>query len=384
MAADGFVPLSAHRTGERAVPIAERTAEERGPSKLLRWKQTRSLALRQAAMDSGVQYQAPADQTQLKASTEPALIAPQSEESEHVSANKRGATRKTLSSRARLRSNILQVSATESEDPFHDPFGDKNSKRPERTAQLEQPGGGFELEEPSTQPTEQVTETPSLDPAQTEAPPATEPPATEPPALESPPAETQATPPDDTLQTPADSSDESLPSPSDETARTDAEAKACEDEKEECQKAMQAIRSRGISTISLDLSISGTEGKDFPCECAPRDQEFQGRMWAPTCYTWKASGLCHKPLYFEEVALERYGHSMTPLAQDVASAAHFFATLPVLPYAMALCPPDECQYALGYYRPGNCAPYLIDPIPLNLRAGLTEAGVVAAAIILIP
>ena len=47
-------------------------------------------------------------------------------------------------------------------------------------------------------------------------------------------------------------------------------------------------------------------------------------------------------------------------------------------------PPHECRYALGYYRPGSCAPYLIPPVPLSLRGALLEAGAVVGGVFLIP
>ena len=92
-----------------------------------------------------------------------------------------------------------------------------------------------------------------------------------------------------------------------------------------------------------------------------------------TTFTWKATGTCHKPLYFEDVQLERYGHSWNPVVQPFMSAAHFFVSVPLLPYKMGLNPPNECMYTLGYYRPGSCAPYMIEPIPLSLRAAAFEA-----------
>ena len=97
------------------------------------------------------------------------------------------------------------------------------------------------------------------------------------------------------------------------------------------------------------------KGNDFPCECE-LSGVFIDRNWESTLFTWKASSLCHKPLYFEEVALERYGHSLNPLMQPIFSGVHFFATIPILPYLMGVYPPNECQYVLGYYRPGDCAP----------------------------
>ena len=100
--------------------------------------------------------------------------------------------------------------------------------------------------------------------------------------------------------------------------------------------------------------------------------------------TWKASNLCHKPLYFEEVNLERYGHTAGPILQPIVSSAHFFANIAVLPYKKGIHPPNECQYALGYYRPGNCAPWIVPPVPLSLRGAARQAAVMTAGFWLIP
>lgn len=104
----------------------------------------------------------------------------------------------------------------------------------------------------------------------------------------------------------------------------------------------------------------------IPKECRVSQDVFLGRSWAPQTITWKASNLCHKPLYFENVQLERYGHSHGPFSQPVRSTVHFFSNLLLLPYNTGINPPNECRYALGYYRPGNCAPWLKDPFPISL------------------
>ena len=136
-----------------------------------------------------------------------------------------------------------------------------------------------------------------------------------------------------------------------------------------------------ISQITND--ISAAEG-EFPNECTLGDEPFAGRNFQPICYTWAAPGLAINPLYFEEPALERYGHSACPLFQPVISAGHFVLTVPALPWLMAIDPPNECQYVLGYYRPGECAPYVLDPIPFSVRAALVEGGVATALVFLIP
>ncbi|MEX2560740.1 MAG: hypothetical protein WD403_12540 [Pirellulales bacterium] len=123
---------------------------------------------------------------------------------------------------------------------------------------------------------------------------------------------------------------------------------------------------------------------EFPRECPLGDEPFASRSWAMTTYTWKASGLCHKPLYFEQAGVERYAHSWGPVLQPVFSSAHFFATVPLLPYKMGVEPPWECVYPLGYYRPGSCAPYTIGPVPISLRGAALQAGAVTGAVSAFP
>jgi hypothetical protein len=107
------------------------------------------------------------------------------------------------------------------------------------------------------------------------------------------------------------------------------------------------------------------------------------RPWPLYCYWWEAPAMCHRPLYFEQVNLERYGYSWGP-AQPLLSAAHFFGTVPVLPYLMGAEPCHECIYTLGHYRPGSYVPYHIYRPPLSLKGAAVEAAVVTGLIIAIP
>lgn len=126
----------------------------------------------------------------------------------------------------------------------------------------------------------------------------------------------------------------------------------------------------------------------LPSECILSDKKRhlnEGReQWIAATYTWTASSLCHKPLYFEERALERYGHTCGPIVQPFKSAAHFFLNIAVLPYKAGMYPPNECRYALGYYRPGDCAPWMVDPIPFSLRGALFQAGAGLGVAAIIP
>jgi len=161
---------------------------------------------------------------------------------------------------------------------------------------------------------------------------------------------------------------------------------------------LQAIRNRKITVAgaegeSAEVRLGELSDDDLcflaawwgvPTECTLGDDQFTPRAWDQLTMTWKASALCHKPLYFEEVGMERYGHSMGPFLEPVHSGAHFFLNVAFLPYKMGIHPPHECQYALGYYRPGNCAPWLVPQVPISLRGALLQGTAALGAVYLLP
>jgi len=108
------------------------------------------------------------------------------------------------------------------------------------------------------------------------------------------------------------------------------------------------------------------------------------RCWGTSTFAWEATCLCHRPLYFEEASLERYGYGCCECMQPAASAAHFFGTIPALPYCLAVDCPGDCNYTLGHYRPGSCAPKRYMWPPCSPRAILAEGGVWTGMIFLIP
>ena len=118
----------------------------------------------------------------------------------------------------------------------------------------------------------------------------------------------------------------------------------------------------------------------LPTTCSIGSQGTTARNWIPQTVHWKSSGLCHKPLFFENIQLERYGHSHGPFLQPVHSTFHFFKSLVLVPYQNAITPANECQYTLGFYRPGNCAPWLKDDaLPITPGAIARQALFVTGA-----
>ena len=304
--------------------------------------------------------------------------------------------------------DLQPVVAASAVSPFDDPFGDKSSAQalPGRT--IAQP----------------IPESDVPSPPQPLAPDALE----------------------DVQPAPGDEYDE-LPPPPDQPSGSVYNQRKCDQEDEHCRTLRTAIRDYPITRISLDITptyrlgdeareprpwrscrgaaiatgsmvdlrngrvvIEMADGREvqvplaqlsdddlcfvaawyaLPSECRVGDDcvAVQGnvaRAWTPLTYTWKASALCHKPLYFEQESLERYGHTTGPVSEPFVAGAHFFVDIAALPYWMGINPPIECQYALGHYRPGSCAPWTIDPIPLSARGALYEAGAVTGAILLFP
>ena len=158
---------------------------------------------------------------------------------------------------------------------------------------------------------------------------------------------------------------------------------ACREANEDCREALGSPRSDRLASIDLDIRVGGAPGNDYPCECRLEGETYRPRKFACTTFTWKAAGYCHKPLYFEDWNLERYGHSHG-WADPIVSGAHFFATLPVLPYKMGVELPWECVYPLGYYRPGSCAPWTCPAVPISKRGLMLEAATVTGLVFLLP
>ena len=121
----------------------------------------------------------------------------------------------------------------------------------------------------------------------------------------------------------------------------------------------------------------------IPVECQISATRAE-RSWNAATLTWRASSVAHKPLYFNDTQLERHGHTSGPLMQPLVSGAHFFLNLAMAPYKMGIHPPHECQYALGYERPGNASPWLLPPLPLSLRGAITAGGIYSGGVFVVP
>ena len=113
------------------------------------------------------------------------------------------------------------------------------------------------------------------------------------------------------------------------------------------------------------------------------------RDWAPNRKYWVSAAVCHQPLYFQDAALERYGHSTeqffgpfgrylsypvddptqsvqrNQITQPLFSIGLFALQVGLLPYNVLMDPPWEAEYDLGYYRPGDRVPTDVYYLPLH-------------------
>lgn len=151
-----------------------------------------------------------------------------------------------------------------------------------------------------------------------------------------------------------------------------------------------AMVDKPMCVLGINILLpSGLLPKDHAALCwAERNtmdaSYLLSRCWPVLPYFWDAPCLCYRPLYFEETNLERHGYGCCKCIQPVVSAAHFFGTVPALPYCMADHCPCECEYTLGHYRPGSCPPWRCNWPSCKPIAAAAEAGVMTGLIFAIP
>ncbi len=163
-----------------------------------------------------------------------------------------------------------------------------------------------------------------------------------------------------------------LPAPNEGSLLTDGEIAEAEE--------IEAIES-DLKPIQSVLAETKPEAGELPKNYAARRfaqaGEVTHRMGHSRAQTesqlmWEAPAVAHRPLYFEDINLERHGYKI-PIVQPAVSAAHFFGRVPLLPYLAASERHRKPQYTLGHYRPGDYAPYSLYVPRLKLDGSIAEA-----------
>jgi hypothetical protein len=145
----------------------------------------------------------------------------------------------------------------------------------------------------------------------------------------------------------------------------------------------ESRRMREPDGVLYKLTRALERGEEFrnqqfdilPGETIPRIQaDMPKRDFPPMVANYVARLTWHYPVYFQDIALERYGHHHGCL-QPFVSYGKFLADLAMLPYSVCLEPPCCIQYDLGLYRPGDDVPHLIYLPRPDCKAALFEAAV---------
>lgn len=143
-------------------------------------------------------------------------------------------------------------------------------------------------------------------------------------------------------------------------------------------------------TTNVSEIGNGRQAEDFrgeestPLIGLPESLFDRGLPGGYTVRNWAAPNTFSHPRYFEDRMLERHGHERFACVQPFASGFRFFATIPMLPYLAVVREPCECEYTLGYYRTGSCAPDLLQRPPYERRAVIAEALTIAGASAALP
>ena len=156
--------------------------------------------------------------------------------------------------------------------------------------------------------------------------------------------------------------------------------------------AVMDFETRPLNSVTANIGHkTGEEPADAARDHLVRLQTGAGsgmfaRTWPIACYQWESPALAHRPLYFEEVNLERYGYRPRHLrvVQPVVSAGQFFTTVVALPYQAFAEPARRPVYTLGHYRPGSNVPYQVIAPPWSCRGTAAQAIAVTGLIFLIP
>ena len=166
--------------------------------------------------------------------------------------------------------------------------------------------------------------------------------------------------------------------------------------KSEVKKKVQSFipPQRPIGQVSIDLRPKPKNGSTVIPEnltdsatptaevYASTSEEMQGELF----YTKSRNHdelFAYQPLYFEEVNLERYGRTCGHL-QPAVSGLRFFATIPLLPYAMTANHPSTTYTRKWPYEAGWGAPRVKELEPLQLKPSLVQAGALTGLVFVLP
>lgn len=118
---------------------------------------------------------------------------------------------------------------------------------------------------------------------------------------------------------------------------------------------------KGIRGIRIDIRETGGNAPEDVSSQLLESNRSDWTSFRPQqkVFAWVAPDIRYQPLYFEDVALERYGITAGPYHQSLISGFHFAKDFLFLTHKMRHDAPKDCDHPLGFCRPGNSTPYSI-------------------------
>ena len=113
---------------------------------------------------------------------------------------------------------------------------------------------------------------------------------------------------------------------------------------------------------------------DCPQEITLSENAWTPRTYAPSLYAWQASNICYNPLYYEDVQLERYGHSYPFFVQPFVSIGRMTVQAVGFPYQAVIDPPSLRRLSAGLLPAGRMCSQVDLPDPLEPRGGPGRSG----------
>ena len=141
--------------------------------------------------------------------------------------------------------------------------------------------------------------------------------------------------------------------------------------------AIAAPVSPGILPEDYAESLFDSESTEYQLAGFQRGGNYGGF----SC--WCAPWVAYRPLYFEDVWLERHGYDYGCL-QPVVSAAKFYGRIPLFPYMLGANPCRQCTYSLGLGRVGDCPPHFFTLPKKSCRGILYQTAAVTGLVLLTP
>ena len=139
----------------------------------------------------------------------------------------------------------------------------------------------------------------------------------------------------------------------------------------------KSVKTEGITALQKPLSpldiLKKTDAISSTLDGRPRIESFSPKSmqlnnlqntpdprylghWPANHASWASPAFCYKPLYFEQINLERYGIGYSCPTNALVSGGKFFADATLLPVKLFKNPPHSCECTLGHRRPGDCTP----------------------------